>query len=88
MSEDLFVHLPPGPNGGLDVPADAYRLLSSLICRDLVLTGISGDGRTLRVTGVNGAKPDLSPEDVAGIKKYKFHLLALISYRAPERTWS
>ncbi len=81
MSPTEFVHLLPGPTGGLDVPLEAYALISDLISRDLTLRQ---EGESLRIAGPNGGKPDLSATDVDGIKRYKAHLLAMLAYRAPE----
>ena len=81
MSED-FVTLAPGPNGGLTVPLDAFNLAHELMThRDLIL---SQTGDVLRIKGPNGSKPDLSPSEVERIKRWKFHLIALLVYRAPE----
>ena len=78
-----IVSLAPGPNGGLDVPVDALRLVFELLERDLAL---ETRGEQLFVKGPNGSKPDLSGSDVERIKKYKFHLIALLAYVAPERS--
>ena len=80
-SDGEFVTLAPGPNGGLTVPLDAYRLAHELIGRDLIL---SQTGETLRIKGPNGTKPDLSESEVEQIKRWKFHLIAMLVYRAPE----
>ena len=76
-----FVTLAPGPNGGLTVPLDAYNLAHELIGRDLIF---SQTGETLRIKGPNGSKPELSQSEVERIKRWKFHLIALVVYRAPE----
>ena len=76
-----FVTLRPGPKGGLTVPVAAYNLIFALVNRDLVLTQ---HGESLRVQGPNGTKPDLTPEETALIKRWKFHLIALINYVPPE----
>ena len=79
-SED-FIVLAPGPAGGLVVPLDAYRLLFELVDRDFML---SQRGEALLVVGPNGTKPDLSAPDIARIKRWKYHILAMLTYRAPE----
>ena len=76
-----FVTLAPGPKGGLTVPLDAFRLAHELIGRDLIL---SQTGETLRIKGPNGSKPELSQSEVERIKRWKFHLIAMLLYRAPE----
>ena len=81
MSKDDFVTLEPGPNGGLTVPLDAFNLAHELIGRDLIL---SQTGDVLRIKGPNGSKPELSEYEVERIKKWKFHLIAMLVYRAPE----
>ena len=80
MSDPDYVELA----GGLTVPGAAYRLISDLIGRDYSLRQ---EGEMLRIAGPNGSKPELSADEIAGIKRYKAHLLAMIAYRAPERTW-
>ena len=81
MSKDDFVTLEPGPNGGLTVPLDAFNLAHELIGRDLIL---SQTGETLRIKGPNGNKPDLSKSEVERIRKWKWHLICLLNYKAPE----
>ena len=67
--------------GGLTVPLEAYQLVCQLtIERDLALTV---DGDRLRVSGPEGAKPELSKTEVAGIRRWQAHQIALMQYRAP-----
>jgi hypothetical protein len=68
---DRFVLL----RGGLTVPAEAYLLLLELEQRTFTVTR---DGDTLIVR-----PPDrLTRQDVARIKRWKFHLLLLLDYVA------
>ena len=76
-----FVTLEPGPTGGLIVPLDAYNLALELERRDLTLRQV---GDSLRIQGPHGTKPDLSAGDVDRIRRYKFHLFALMHYRGPD----
>ena len=80
-SDGEFVTLAAGPNGGLMVPLDAYKLAHELIGLGLIL---SQTGETLRIKGPNGSKPDLSESEVERIKRWKHHLIAMLLYRAPE----
>mgnify|MGYP006919630040 CR=1 FL=1 len=68
-------------NGGMTVPAAVIVLGNGLERRGITLTR---DGETLKVRGSGGQKADLTAEDIAGIKRYKAHLLALIDYQAPD----
>ena len=79
-----IISLAKGPNGGLDVPADAFNLVFELLNRDLTL---EANGDKLSIKGPNGTKPEFSESEVERIKQYKFHLLALLAYRAPEKVW-
>ena len=83
MSENIweYIDLLPGPNGGLTVPAEAFRLVHSLGRRGLDLRQ-DGAGH-LRVSGPHGMRPELSSEDIAEIKRYKLHILALLAYQPP-----
>ena len=76
MTED-FVMLA----GGLTVPVDAFNLAHELVGRGLIL---SQSGETLRIKGPNGTKPDLSQSEVERIKRWKFHLIAMLVYQPPE----
>lgn len=77
MSDDRFIELRNGPS----VPVEAFRLAQDLITtRGLVLRQ---EGDLLRVSNPDGSRPDLSPEDVEAIRKWKAHLLALIAYAPP-----
>ena len=80
-NSDEFITLAPGPTGGLTLPIEVIRLACSLEERSFVL---SQHGESLRVQGPNGTKPDLTPEETILIKRYKGHLLALLTYQAPE----
>jgi hypothetical protein len=62
--------------GGLIVPEAAVILILELDRRGHVCTAIDG---LLRVTN----KAALTTEDVAGIKRYRWHLLALANYKPP-----
>ena len=70
-------------SGGLTVPAADIALLL-----DLERRGCSFEvaGETFKVKGVNGAKPELSPEEIATIKRRKAHLMALVAYQADTQT--
>lgn len=76
-----IVSLKPGPNGGLDIPLDAYNLMFELESRDLVL---SAEGDMLRIKRSDGGKPEFSESEVTRIKKYKAHILAMLAYVPPE----
>ena len=68
--------------GGLIVPVEAYELVCRLtVERNLTLTV---DGDRLRVSGPPGIAPALTDDEVAGIKRWKPHLIALMQYRAPK----
>ena len=67
--------------GGLIVPAPAYNLILDLTNRGLQFTQ---DGDRLRVSGPGGAKPELSDAEATAIRKWKYHLMQLLAYRAPE----
>lgn len=69
---------------GLTVPLAAWDFTWGLLHRGLEL---KADGDKLRVSGPGGARPELSEAEIAGIRRYKAHLLALITYQAPERTF-
>ena len=75
-----LIELKAGPT----VPSEAISLGLSLEARGLIL---KVDGDRLRVSGANGAKPDLSSEDAEQIRKWKFHLMALCTYEAPKPEW-
>ena len=76
-----FVILAPGPTGGLTVPLDAYNLAHELLTtRELLLVQV---GDKLRVRNRDGTVPTLSADDQARIRKWKAHLLAMLSYQAP-----
>ena len=77
LTSDQFVELA----GGLTVPVEAFVLAHELSRRDLILR-VQGD--LLRIQGPGGTKPDLSPEDMAKIRRWKAHLIALLDYRAPK----
>jgi hypothetical protein len=66
--------------GGLTVPREAFDLLLNLERRELLLRA---DGEMLRVSGPGGAKPELSADEAAAIKKWKRHLMTLITYTPP-----
>ena len=66
--------------GGLTVPAEAFRLAHQLSGRGLVVTV---DGDRLRVSGPQGTKPELSEAEIAGIRRWKPHLIALVTYEPP-----
>lgn len=72
-----LIELRSGPT----VPVDALNLGLSLEARGLILK-VEGD--RLRVRGPGGVKPDLSSEDAEQIRRWKFHLMALVTYVAPE----
>lgn len=72
-------------NGGLTVPTEAFTVAHGLMNRGFDLK-VEGD--RLRVVGIGGAKPDLSAEDVERIKRWKFHLIALVSYDPPKPAWA
>lgn len=78
MTAEDFVPLA----GGLTVPRVPLDLLLDLERRNILCRQ---EGEMLRVSGPNGARPELSPAEVETIKKYKLHLLALVNYIAPER---
>ena len=69
--------------GGLMVPVDALRLAWALTDRDLIL---SQEGEKLKIKAADDGKPDLSEDEIAKIKQYKFHVLALLAYQPPEPT--
>lgn len=73
-----------GLRGGLTVPVAPLELAIHMESRGLTLS-IEGD--RLRVTGLNGTKPDLSLADVEAIRRWKPHLMALVAYRAPNPEW-
>ena len=76
-----FVTLTAGPTGGLTVPLDAYNLAHELMThRDLVLVQVVDK---LRVRQQDGSAPTLSAEDQARIRKWKHHILAMLSYQPP-----
>ena len=80
-SSEEFVTLAAGPSGGLTVPLDAYNLAHELLThRGLILVQVADK---LRVRQQAGSAPILTAEDQARIRKYKFHLLALLAYQAP-----
>ena len=80
-SSEAFVTLAAGPSGGLTVPLDAYNLAHELLTsRGLILVQV---GDKLRVRQQDGSAPILSADDQARIRKWKLHLLALLSYQAP-----
>lgn len=66
--------------GGLVVPADVLTFALQLEDRGVV---IKADGEKLRVAGPDNSKPDLSPEEIAFITRWKPHLVAIASYSAP-----
>lgn len=78
MEEEHLVALA----GGLTVPAEAYNLALDLDRRGMTFK-VEED--RLRVSGPDG-KPDLSEAETAAIRKWKHHLIALVEYRAPERS--
>lgn len=67
--------------GGLTVPVGVLTLMFALLNRGLELRQ---DGDLLRIVWPGGAKPDLTETDVASIRRWKYHILALLAYRAPE----
>ena len=67
---------------GMTVPAAVIVLGNQLERKGITFVK---DGDILRVSGPDGP-PDLTPDEVAGIRKYKAHLLALTEYQAPEPT--
>ena len=75
--QEGFEELP----GGLVVPAPAYNLILDLTNRGLQFTQ---DVDRLRVSGPGGAKPELSDAEATAIRKWKYHLMQLLAYRAPE----
>lgn len=79
-----IVSLAKGPNGGIDVPVEVFNLFHRLLDRNLDL---KIDGDRLRVSGPKGSKPELSEAEVADIKRYKGHLMALIAYIPPSKAW-
>ena len=79
MHADI-VSLKPGPNGGLDVPKDAYILLFELAGRDLIF---SQEGEMLRIKRADGGRPEFLAGEVERIKKWKMHLLAMLAYQPP-----
>jgi len=70
--------------GGLTVPVDAFNVVHEFDRRGLIL---KQQGELLRISNADGSKPDLSAGDVERIKRWKPHMLALMNYVAPERTW-
>ncbi len=68
---DRFVPLVDGPV----LPADAYRLWLDLHDRGFSVTA---DDRVLVVTPADR----LTPADCAACQRWKWHLLALVAYRA------
>ncbi len=76
----MIVSLKPGPQGGLDVPEEAYELLFELAGRDLVFTQ---EGDLLRIKRSDGGRPEFLAGEVERIKKWKYHLLALLTYEPP-----
>ena len=77
-----IVSLRRGPNGGLDVPVDAFRLAHELHNRGLRLTV---DGDRLKVAGSDGGNPGLSDTDRVQIQRWKYHLMALVTYEPPDQ---
>lgn len=67
-----FVTFTNGPT----LPMEAWLLAVDLELRSLRLVA---EGATLRVVAQSG-KPDLSSEERESIKKWKMHLLVLVSY--------
>ncbi len=67
--------------GGLTVPADAYRLLFALEDRGFTL---KPEGDRLRVTPTGDPKPTLTEAETQAIRKWKPHLIALLTYQPPE----
>lgn len=72
-SSDGYVLL----RGGLCVPAAPLRLLFELEARGFTLTP---DGDSLIIRPYS----KLTPDDRARITQWKWHVLALVDYRAPE----
>lgn len=80
MSEDGYIMFA----GGLAVPVEPFHFAHELIERGLML---KVDGDRLRVSTAEGTKPELSASDVERITRWKAHLMALVTYVAPERIW-
>lgn len=76
-----FVTLTPGPTGGLTVPLDAYNLAHELLTQRALLLVQVGD--KLRVRNRDGTAPALSADDQARIRKWKHHILAMLTYEPP-----
>ena len=76
-SEPPFVSLPGPPGYGLTAPRDAVVLLWSLEARHFRL---SRDGDVLLVAPAE----QLTDDDRARIRRWKWHLIAMLDYRAPE----
>lgn len=68
--------------GGLAVPVEPLVLALEFEQRGI---GLRVEGDKLRVVGPNGAKPELTEDEIAAIRRWKAHLVALVEYRAPER---
>lgn len=78
-NSEEFVTLASGPSGGLTVPLDAFNLAHELLTqRGLLLVQV---GDKLRIRQPDGPAPTLSAEDQARIRKWKFHLIALLAYQ-------
>lgn len=80
MNTDI-VSLKPGPNGGLEIPKDAYLLMFELADRDLILTQ---EGEMLRIKRSDGGRPEFLAGEVDRIKRWKQHVFAMLSYVPPE----
>jgi hypothetical protein len=59
---------------------EALKLFLNLEDRGI---GMEAQGDRLRVFGPSG-KPVLTAYETASIKRWKYHLLALVAYRPPE----
>lgn len=66
------------------MPEESFGLFHELLNRELSMK-IEGD--RLRVVGPNGSKPELSESDAERIRRWKPHLMALVAYEPPERTF-
>ena len=75
-----LVELKEGPNGGLAVPEEALQLVWELHGRGMTLRQ---EGEMLRVVGPGGSSPELTTDDESRLKHWKFHVLALLAYKAP-----
>lgn len=75
-ASEAFVTLRDGRRGGLTVPVEPYRLVLDLEARGVTLTR---EGEALMV----GPARRVTDRDRELLIRWKFHILALISYEAP-----